>query len=988
MDHPVTLPDLGNSNATPLALGASLLIVYKHPDPTWPLNAIVMYDGSWAMDNLTEGMTQTITGFYDPASVSGELTHIVGSGQFNKSENLRVNGAIVAVNPFDASPEGAAWDNVTVTTNPLPSGTTLLTTSVDHAGFSSFDCLTWSAVVYRTEVVDNDGDGLLRPWEENTGSLTDPNGVALPPLALMGADPDHKDLFVEIGYMNTNQTTSNGGAAGVLYGGVLKPHHTHLPSAAALLKVGAAFAAAPVPNPDLTPGINVHFDVGNNYQSGEAGPYVIPSAWAWARGGEAYDEMITVCTRGAGDPPWVCQFGGDPSATPPALPEQFAYPGTVGWKSAFRTLRDALIDDPAPSVPPEGDHICDTPDPLNEPDGICKRVFDRNRKHIFRYLFFPHFLGVPKAHCLVVDPLDPNFGLPDLNCQATNLLFHVPNTYTGVADFGGGDGMVNMGGFPNALGEPVGTDNQQAGTIMHELGHMLMLRHGGASGNPNCGPNYLSVMNYLFQLRLLIDGFGVHQVNYSGQTVGVLNESLLSELAGLSGLIDAAGPPPYRTAWYAPYAGVGTAATRHCNGSDITVGESAIRVDGTDVGGAIDWNADGDTFDNPPPQDINFDGVKGPLLGFNDWANLRLNQVGSRRNIGVWFLANDFPYIGPASLDMGRVDFGRLDFGRVDFGRLDFGRVDFGRLDFGDLNQGDLGRIDFGRVDFGRVDFGRLDFGVGAGDLGRGADGKGRVDFGRVDFGGGGDGEITITLAVAAGLLGPPTNLFACVAGHPGDPPCVNPPPGGLRVLLTWAAPDGGPSAYVVYRRLAGGAFAVVGTVEPVGGVLATTFVDSTVAYDRTYQYYVAARYVADGVVSESASNTATVTIEPQFYILLPVKNLPPRRQNSGSTVPIEWRFSLDGITAVDSSDAAPVLTLKSVSTGIEFSFNAEDPGASGFKLPTALNGWTWQFNIQLVYPAWSPLAGQNLPAATDYQIIITSRRMKQPFVSGMFGVR
>lgn len=41
--------------------------------------------------------------------------------------------------------------------------------------------------------------------------------------------------------------------------------------------------------------------------------------------------------------------------------------------------------------------------------------------------------------------------------------------------------------------------NFQAGTIMHELGHNLGLRHGGDEDN-NYKPNYYSTMNYLYQL--------------------------------------------------------------------------------------------------------------------------------------------------------------------------------------------------------------------------------------------------------------------------------------------------------------------------------------------------------------------------------------------------------------------------------------------------------------------------------------------------------
>ena len=73
--------------------------------------------------------------------------------------------------------------------------------------------------------------------------------------------------------------------------------------------VGDAFASK---------GINVHFDVGSNYQSGEAGPNIIIPA-ALARGGKTIDENVTLL----GCPGPTCEF-----------PD---YPGTVGWKVVVAT---------------------------------------------------------------------------------------------------------------------------------------------------------------------------------------------------------------------------------------------------------------------------------------------------------------------------------------------------------------------------------------------------------------------------------------------------------------------------------------------------------------------------------------------------------------------------------------------------------------------------------------------------------------------------
>ncbi|HEY6904577.1 MAG TPA: hypothetical protein VI216_09730 [Candidatus Acidoferrales bacterium] len=170
--------------------------------------------------------------------------------------------------------------------------------------------------------------------------------------------------------------------------------------------------------------------------------------------------------------------------------------------------------------------------------------------------------------------------------------------------------------------------NVQAGTFMHELGHSLGLTHGGfyydTAGSyiptiePNCKPNYQSVMSYLFQVDLLDDGV----LDYSEQKLDSLNENSLP--AGLT-----PSPSYSTTKWYLPSAtfGVGTAATHHCDGSPISPNDpdmTMYRAEGTANPINPAWVSGSDT---------NFDGaLSANLRGYNDWTSVDLRQIGATAN--------------------------------------------------------------------------------------------------------------------------------------------------------------------------------------------------------------------------------------------------------------------------------------------------------------------------------------------------------------------
>ena len=159
----------------------------------------------------------------------------------------------------------------------------------------------------------------------------------------------------------------------------------------------------------------------------------------------------------------------------------------------------------------------------------------------------------------------------------------------------GSDFIISLGTFTAV------TDLQTAGTFMHELGHALGLDHGGRDGVNN-KPNYLSVMNYLWQFSGVRRG-GVFVLDYSRVALAVLKEAGLNETSGLG-----AGSAGYGTARWVPGAG-------GAPGSFVQVANAA---------GPIDWNVDGAPTNANVAFDINGDGMQTDLQPCNDWQILKL----------------------------------------------------------------------------------------------------------------------------------------------------------------------------------------------------------------------------------------------------------------------------------------------------------------------------------------------------------------------------
>src|SRR5215471_4426377 len=176
--HSLKLVDTGsNGNTVPFTLGATLVMVFR--DVKEPYRAIVIYDGGFVMNNGSDFITQTMTGFYQASDSSpARLSMVTGEGQTGFYDRVLVNGKVLGENVFN----GPSWEhhdfsfsNSDAALSPIITGKDRATVRIDHGTLNSFDCLTGGAWVLSTPVVDADKDGLVDNVEDFSLNPNEPS---------------------------------------------------------------------------------------------------------------------------------------------------------------------------------------------------------------------------------------------------------------------------------------------------------------------------------------------------------------------------------------------------------------------------------------------------------------------------------------------------------------------------------------------------------------------------------------------------------------------------------------------------------------------------------------------------------------------------------------------------------------------------------------------------------------------------------------------
>ena len=373
----------GTSSTTPIAVGASLVLIYRILNPNVPLNSIVIYDGDYAPSASSLIMNQSMQGFYDAAhNPVSRLTYIVGNGKAKKSETVYLNSvSLPSLYPNGQPPFPGyygTWDNPTWTFDPNKTYVNLLNPVTEDSasvstqvtpGSSQQGCVSWGAQIVSTTVKNTDGDGLLDAWKKAPAGYANPGycdaavneGVCAPGSAswvdLPGATPGQKDVFIQLDYMCSKVTGVNSCTTGDGINYSFDPTLQIDPSDSqnAIQKVVAAYGAK---------GITLHVNPAGTNQ---------PNVHSILEPG--CQDITTT------NPPSLCTFPNAPGTT--------ANMGVVAWAGGFFGLKDQLID---PTDFTGLNSACTTSPPAPQ----CVPRFQPAAAPSKHYVVFAHAVGQPK----------------------------------------------------------------------------------------------------------------------------------------------------------------------------------------------------------------------------------------------------------------------------------------------------------------------------------------------------------------------------------------------------------------------------------------------------------------------------------------------------------------------------------------------------------------------------------------------------------------
>ena len=566
----VRLPNVGNN--TPLTLGATLVLVYRVISQNFHLNVITIYDGAFA-PNATPNFTMSlpVQGFYqaDKNPVS-RLTHIVGAGKSNKFQQAYLSGgqngiqraAVALPSPYGTGQPAFPghyinWDNTTWAfpdptfpnhpnlANPLQENDDSATAMVVASGGNP-GCVSWGATIVSTTIHDDDKDGIPPVLKSNKG-YTDPATGQFVSLADPNDPPatGQQDIFIQMDHVvDVNGDFTPDPLAVSMVKSAFHAHNIHLHITDASKTTGIANANI-IQEPACTDKPATPYYC----------PYVNqPGITTWRYGFEFVknqplnypdESSCEAATNG----PCVRRF-------PIAQRNSHHYVvfgdtlGTDNWTF----FAGKLTDSTGTTVPGTGivSQLKNTVTfQTSYGHGLtvdnAQHTLPNGRVTVSNAITNPNLNGtffVTKVSC----PINPATNHND--CSVTNTAagpytfqIQIPGSasanYTmktdpylavasgqatsgsGLSDVGGAGTLVTLGKWgANA------TLSAKAGTLMHELGHTLGLSlHGGSSYDnlaqdpndyrptiePNCKSNYQSVMNYMFQARLL--GASVYSIS-------------------------------------------------------------------------------------------------------------------------------------------------------------------------------------------------------------------------------------------------------------------------------------------------------------------------------------------------------------------------------------------------------------------------------------------------------------------------------------------